>query len=322
MKVTTVGLDIAKHVFQLHGVDEQGNVVLRRRLRRDEVAPFFANLPACRVGLEACGGAHYWARRLIRFGHTVRLIAPQFVKPYVKSNKNDISAISPCTPRNNDGRASCQNIPRSFRWRPRSYGRGRLASERLVLLPSPNKKRGTATEAAKPSSDQSTNFSLRTLFIRFVLRQLHPPLNDPVHAAHQRQHAAEGERHGFHGQRGSGWQRPRSQRLAAGQKREIDIRNVEHGASAHVVLAPYVVDIYAGIVADATMRFGEKLVSVTKNRSLGWARFRAGGLAPIFNAVVAENAFADVRERSLPVVSRNTVGHLLLSYTTAPMSVF
>ena len=60
MKVTTVGLDIAKRVFQLHGVDEQGAVVLRRRLQRDEVVPFFANLPACRVGLEACGGAHYW----------------------------------------------------------------------------------------------------------------------------------------------------------------------------------------------------------------------------------------------------------------------
>ena len=102
MKVTTVGLDIAKHVFQLHGVDEHGNVVLRRRLRRDEVAPFFANLPACRVGLEACGGAHYWARRLTRLGHTVRLIAPQFVKPYVKSNKNDA----------NDAEAICEAVSR------------------------------------------------------------------------------------------------------------------------------------------------------------------------------------------------------------------
>ncbi len=102
MKVTTIGLDIAKHVFQLHGVDEQGNVVLRRRLRRDEVAPYFANLPACRVGLEACGGAHYWARRLSTLGHTVRLIAPQFVKPYVKSNKNDV----------NDAEAICEAVSR------------------------------------------------------------------------------------------------------------------------------------------------------------------------------------------------------------------
>ncbi len=85
MKVATVGLDIAKRLFQVHGVDEQGTLVLRRRLQRDEVARFFANLPACRIGLEACGGAHYWARRLTCLGHTVRLIAPQFVKPYVKS---------------------------------------------------------------------------------------------------------------------------------------------------------------------------------------------------------------------------------------------
>ena len=81
MKVTMIGLDIAKRVFQVHGVNEQGAVVLRRGLQRDEVAPFFANLPACRIALEACGGAHYWARRLSRFGHTMRLIAPQFVKP-------------------------------------------------------------------------------------------------------------------------------------------------------------------------------------------------------------------------------------------------
>ncbi|HSL70542.1 MAG TPA: IS110 family transposase [Longimicrobiales bacterium] len=102
MKVTTLGLDIAKHVFQLHGADEQGVVVMRRKLRRDEVVPFFANLPACVVGLEACGGAHYWARRLTRFGHTVRLIAPQFVKPYVKSNKNDA----------NDAEAICEAVGR------------------------------------------------------------------------------------------------------------------------------------------------------------------------------------------------------------------
>lgn len=102
MGIAVVGLDIAKHIFQLHGADEQGKVVLRRRLRRDEVALFFGNLPACRVGLEACGGAHYWARRLSSFGHTVRLIAPQFVKPYVKSNKNDA----------NDAEAICEAVSR------------------------------------------------------------------------------------------------------------------------------------------------------------------------------------------------------------------
>ena len=89
MQVAIVGLDIAKHVFQLHGVDSNSKVVLRRRLHRQEVVPFFANLTLCVVGLEACDGAHYWARRLKAAGHTVRLIAPQFVKPFVKSNKND-----------------------------------------------------------------------------------------------------------------------------------------------------------------------------------------------------------------------------------------
>ena len=68
MQVAIIGLDIAKHVFQLHETDTHGKAVLRRRLRRQEMVPFFANLPACTVGLEACGGAHYWARRLTRWG--------------------------------------------------------------------------------------------------------------------------------------------------------------------------------------------------------------------------------------------------------------
>jgi len=102
MQVAIFGLDIAKHVFQLHGIDTNGKVVLRRRLRRQEVVPFFANLTPCVVGLEACGGAHYWARRLKATGHTVRLIAPQFVKPFVKSNKNDA----------NDAEAICEAVGR------------------------------------------------------------------------------------------------------------------------------------------------------------------------------------------------------------------
>jgi transposase len=102
MVVTTLGVDIAEQVFQVHGVDQQGKVVLRRRLRRQQVAPFFANLSPCLVGLEACGGAHYWTRRLSLFGHTVRMMAPQFVKPYVKSNKND----------RNDAEAICEAVSR------------------------------------------------------------------------------------------------------------------------------------------------------------------------------------------------------------------
>jgi transposase len=88
MKITTVGLDLAKNVIQVHGVNEQGKAVLKKALKRDQVLQFFANMSACMVGIEACS-AHYWARKLQALGHTVRLMAPQFVKPYVKTNKND-----------------------------------------------------------------------------------------------------------------------------------------------------------------------------------------------------------------------------------------
>ena len=89
MKITTIGIDLAKNVFQLHGVDERGKVVLRKQLRRDQMAIFFARLQPCLVGMEACGSAHHWARKLQGMGHSVRLMAPQYVKPYVKTNKND-----------------------------------------------------------------------------------------------------------------------------------------------------------------------------------------------------------------------------------------
>jgi transposase len=80
---------LTKNIFQVHGVDERGKTVLRKTLKRAEVASFFAKLAQCVIGMEACGSAHFWARKLSEFGHTVRLMAPQFVKPYVKSNKND-----------------------------------------------------------------------------------------------------------------------------------------------------------------------------------------------------------------------------------------
>jgi transposase len=89
MNVTTIGIDLAKNVFQVHGVDKAGKTLLRKQLKRSEVAKFFANLPPCLIGMEACGSAHYWARKLETFRHTVKLMAPQFVKPYVKTNKND-----------------------------------------------------------------------------------------------------------------------------------------------------------------------------------------------------------------------------------------
>ena len=89
MQVTTIGLDLAKNVFQVHGVDERGVAVLRKQIRRDQVAAFFAKLQPCMIGVEACGGAHFWASKLTAFGHHVKMMAPQFVKFYVKTNKND-----------------------------------------------------------------------------------------------------------------------------------------------------------------------------------------------------------------------------------------
>ncbi len=100
--VTTLGIDLAKNVFQLHGTDDRGNKVLARRIQRHKLVEYIANLPACVIGMEACGGAHYWARRFSKLGHEVKLMSPQFVKPYVKSNKNDA----------NDAEAICEAVVR------------------------------------------------------------------------------------------------------------------------------------------------------------------------------------------------------------------
>lgn len=87
--IKVLGIDLAKQSFQLHGVDQAGETVLKKKLNRNQFSAFVAQLKPCIIGMEACGGAHHWARLFKSFGHTVRLIAPQFVKPYVKSNKND-----------------------------------------------------------------------------------------------------------------------------------------------------------------------------------------------------------------------------------------
>jgi transposase len=89
MNLTTIGIDLAKNVFQAHGANEKGKAVLKKQLKRAQMLPFFANLTPCRIGMEACGSAHHWARKLQALGHTVQLIAPQYVKPFVKRNKND-----------------------------------------------------------------------------------------------------------------------------------------------------------------------------------------------------------------------------------------
>lgn len=108
-EITTIGVDIAKHVFQLHGVDVSGEVVLCRRLPRGRVAAFFAALPPCLIGIEACGTAHFWAREIAAFGHDVRLMPPGYVKPYVKRNKHDAA----------DAEAVCEAVRRpSMRFVP------------------------------------------------------------------------------------------------------------------------------------------------------------------------------------------------------------
>ena len=100
MQIVRIGLDLAKYVFEVHGVDAHGKIVVRKTLRRAAVSTFFANLPPCLVGMEASNGAHYWASVLTDLGHQVRLISPQFVTPYVKSNKND----------RNDAEAICEAV--------------------------------------------------------------------------------------------------------------------------------------------------------------------------------------------------------------------
>src|SRR5258708_16655339 len=91
-EVSTIGLDIAKSVFQIHGVDVDGAVVIRKRISRAKLLEFFASLPPCLVGIEACPTAHYWSRRLQALGHTVRLIPPSYVKAFVKRSKNHPNA--------------------------------------------------------------------------------------------------------------------------------------------------------------------------------------------------------------------------------------
>ena len=100
--ITTIGIDIAKNVFQLHGVDRHGKASLRKTVTRAKLLETLANLPPCLIGIEACGGAHHWARKITQLGHTVRMIAPQFVVPYRKSGKNDA----------NDAEAICEAVAR------------------------------------------------------------------------------------------------------------------------------------------------------------------------------------------------------------------
>ena len=120
MDITTIGFDLAKTVFQVHGADGEGRPVLRRKLRRGKVLAFFAGLPTCLVGMEACASAHYWARELQALGHEVRLIPPQYVRPFVKTNKNNAA----------DAEAICEAATRpTMRFAP-----AKSAEQRSVLM--------------------------------------------------------------------------------------------------------------------------------------------------------------------------------------------
>jgi hypothetical protein len=100
--ITTIGLDLAKHVFQVHGIDARGEVIVRRQLRRGELLKFFEKQSPCLVGMEACGTSHYWAREITAFGHTVMMMPPAYVKPYVKRGKTDAA----------DAEAICEAVTR------------------------------------------------------------------------------------------------------------------------------------------------------------------------------------------------------------------
>lgn len=144
-KLTLLGIDIAKNVFQLHGVDEKGNAVLKKRLSRTKLLEFITNLSPCTIVMEACGGANYWCRKFKAMGHQAKLISPQFVKPFVKTNKND----------QNDSEAICEAASRpSMRYvSPKNVEqediqavhrvRSRLIQERTALI---NQIRGLLTE--------------------------------------------------------------------------------------------------------------------------------------------------------------------------------
>ena len=102
MKITTVGVDLAKNVFQVHGIDEAGEIIVRKTLRRRQMMPFFSKLEPCLIGVEACGTSHYWARELEALGHEVKLMPPKYVKPYVKRGKTDAA----------DAEAICEAVTR------------------------------------------------------------------------------------------------------------------------------------------------------------------------------------------------------------------
>ncbi|RWC12757.1 IS110 family transposase [Mesorhizobium sp.] len=174
-KVSTIGLDVAKHVFQVHGVDAQGAVVVRRKLRRDDVVAFFTSLPACLIGIEACATSHHWARVLTALGHEVRLMPASYVKPYVKRQKNDAS----------DAEAICEAVTRpTMRFVPTKSEeqqsvlmlhrvRELLIRQRTMLV---NALRGHLAELGIITRQGATGLSMLVALVEDEGNDLIPPL--------------------------------------------------------------------------------------------------------------------------------------------------
>ena len=145
MEIKTLGIDIAKRGFQLHGVDAKGKVVLKKRLSREALPNFMANLPSCTIGMESCSGSNYWARKFRSYGHEVKLMSPQYVKPYVKTNKtdaNDAEAICEAVTRPNMRFVSIKSAEQQDIQSLHRY-RQRVVEERTALV---NQIRGLLTE--------------------------------------------------------------------------------------------------------------------------------------------------------------------------------
>ena len=135
--ITTIGLDIAKSVFQVHGVDAAGEVVIRRQLKRRSVLAFFQKLPPCLVGIEACASSHHWSRELQALGHTVRLMPPAYVKPYVKRQKNDMA----------DAEAICEAVTREANMR---FVPTKTPEQQSCLMLHRTRHHGTAACCCRP----------------------------------------------------------------------------------------------------------------------------------------------------------------------------
>lgn len=173
MKITTLGIDIAKSIFQLIGLDEKGHEVMRKKVSRSQLLKTIQNIPPCRIALESCGSANYWGREFTKMGHEVVLIPPQYVKPFVRTNKNDendaqaiceaaLRPTIPTVPVKKEEAQDLQSLHRArqlvieFRTATINHIRGILAEYGIVLGPSPKKVK---EEAGRLANDPESGFS-------------------------------------------------------------------------------------------------------------------------------------------------------------------